>query len=57
NNNLFITSVVSVNLGIWFVVVGSYISPFLVFLGRLMEIIAGFFFLLHAWGRIKPTGQ
>jgi hypothetical protein len=56
NENLFVASVLSLNFGIWLVAVGSYGMPFLGFLGRLMEITAGFFFLLHAWRRIKPWG-
>lgn len=57
NEYLFLASVISLNLGILLVAVGSYANPILVFLGRLAEIAAGFLFLLHAWKRIKPTGQ
>lgn len=57
NENLFVATIAALNLGIWLVIAGSYISQFLVFFGRLTEIAAGFLFLLHAWKRIKPTGS
>jgi hypothetical protein len=32
------------------------VSPAVFLFGRLAELLAGFFFVLHAWPRVKPTG-
>lgn len=46
------------NLGIWLVVAGSYVSsaPWLPALGKSSEFLAAFIFALYAWPRVKPAG-
>jgi hypothetical protein len=47
-----------INAGIWMVILSPlfYELPWLVLLGRLLEVGAALVFAIYVWPRVKPTG-
>jgi hypothetical protein len=57
NEKLFAAAVIVLNLGIWLVILGGWLSaPVLLVLGRAGEAAGAATFLLHAWPRVKAMG-